>query len=137
MKIKRHAKRSILESSSSSDIAFLLIIYFIVIAGFNINRGFLLNLPERDTVRMMLKDDLLRFTLNASGDVYLEDAPVSLHDVENIITGAVSASPNLAVVLDIESEAPWQSVVSFVELAQKLKVESFSFREIALNGGET
>jgi biopolymer transport protein ExbD len=39
----------------------------------------------------------------------------------------VSQRPNLAVVLDIAPSAPWQNVVSFVELAQKLQVDSFSF----------
>jgi len=39
MKIKRQ-KNVFQDSSASSDIAFLLIIYFIVIAGFNVNKGF-------------------------------------------------------------------------------------------------
>jgi biopolymer transport protein ExbD len=40
----------------------------------------------------------------------------------------VSTNPNLAVQVFVSPAAPWQSVVSFVEMARKLAVDSFSFR---------
>ena len=49
--IKRPPRRNIEDSSSSgalNDLSFLLIIFFIVIAGFNVNKGFLLNLPSKE-----------------------------------------------------------------------------------------
>lgn len=127
MKIKRRKKFSASESSAASDVAFLLIIYFLVIAGFNINQGFLLSLPAKDSTRLILKDDLLRFEMDSRGSVlYLEDK-LDISDAEKIIHEAVSINPNLAVVLTIDPLAPWQSVVYFVEMAQKLNVDSFSF----------
>jgi biopolymer transport protein ExbD len=107
--------------------AFLLIIYFIVIAGFNVTTGFLMNLPEKDSERLLLKDELLRFELDGSGGLSYNQTPVSLEDAERRITSGLSAAPNLAVLLEISPAAPWQSVVSFVELAQRLRVDSFSF----------
>ncbi|ULQ58867.1 biopolymer transporter ExbD [Brucepastera parasyntrophica] len=127
MKIKRRKRLSFSETSASSDVAFLLIIYFLVIAGFNVNFGFLLTLPAKDSTRMILKDDLMRFDMDESGFISYEGGLLSLGDAETIIRSAVNRHPNLAVVLSIDSEAPWQEVVSFVELAQKLEVDSFSF----------
>jgi hypothetical protein len=46
---------------------------------------------------------------------------------ESEISSAVRAKPNLAVILTVSPNAPWQRVVSFVELAQRLAVENFSF----------
>jgi biopolymer transport protein ExbD len=115
------------ESSASSDIAFLLIIYFIVIAGFNVNRGFLMNLPARDSQRLILKDELLRFDMNAAGDLAFQGEPVEPAEAERTIRAASALRPNLAVVLSIDRGAPWQRVVSFVELAQNLEIQSFSF----------
>jgi biopolymer transport protein ExbD len=46
---------------------------------------------------------------------------------EQEIRSALGANPNLAVVLTVDPQTPWQRVVSFVELAQKLRVDSFSF----------
>ena len=115
------------ETSASSDVAFLLIIYFLVITGFNINQGFLLNLPAKNTTRLVLKDELLRLEMDRNGTLFHEGTELTLAEAERDIRLAVAEHPNLAVVLSIDSEAPWQHVVYFVELAQKLKVDSFSF----------
>ena len=127
MKIKKRKKGIFQETAASSDLAFLLIIYFLVIAGFNINQGFLMNLPAKDSVRLILKDDLMRFEMDGQGSIYYEDTPLNIAQAEHLIRNAVAGHPNLAVVLLIDSHAPWQQVVSFVELAQKLQVDSFSF----------
>ena len=127
MTIKRWKRPLFAESSASSDLAFLLIIYFLVIAGFNVNQGFLMNLPAKDTTRLILKDDLMRFEMNDRGGLQYEGMELNIAEAEREIRAAVSVHPNLAVVLLIDPYAPWQNVVSFVELAQKLQVDSFSF----------
>ena len=127
MKIKRRNRIAPSESSAASDVAFLLIIYFLVIAGFNINQGFLMNLPAKDSTRLILKDDLMRFEMDSSGAVFYNGEKFELSQTELEIGRAIAAHPNLAVVLSIDGKAPWQQVVYFVELAQKLKVDSFSF----------
>ena len=127
MKIKRRKKGIFAETCASSDLAFLLIIYFLVIAGFNVNAGFLMNLPARDSTRLILRDDLMRFEMNEFGAVIYRGTLLSIAEAESLIRDAVTGHPNLAVVLSIDSQAPWQQVVLFVELAQKLRVDSFSF----------
>jgi biopolymer transport protein ExbD len=125
--LARKKRKGFDESSASSDIAFLLIIYFIVIAGFNINKGFLMNLTAKDSTRLILKEDLLRFELDGFGHILYRGETLSAAEAEGTISSAVSANPNIAVLLTVSPYAPWQEVVSFVELAQKLSIDSFSF----------
>jgi biopolymer transport protein ExbD len=127
MQIKRHKKHSILESSSASDVAFLLIIYFIVIAGFNINKGFLINLPAKNSTRLILKEDLLRFEMDSGGRINFDNNAINIQTAQSLIAGAQKNNPNIAVLITIDRQAQWQSVVSFVELVQNMKVDSFSF----------
>jgi len=127
MKIKRLKKHSILESSSASDVAFLLIIYFIVIAGFNINKGFLINLPAKNSTRLILKEDLLRFEMDGGGRIIYKDDAINISSAQSLIAGAQKNNPNIAVLITIDRQARWQNVVSFVELVQDMKVDSFSF----------
>ena len=127
MKIKRKKRLGFTDSSASSDIAFLLIIYFIVIAGFNINKGFLINLPAKDSTRLILREDLIRFEIDNAGLILFYDELVGIHEAKNLIQSAQAANPDIAVLLTIDPQAHWQRVVSFVELAQDLHVESFSF----------
>ena len=127
MKLVRRKRRTYEDTAALSDLAFLLIIYFIVIAGFNINKGFLMNLPAKDSTRFVLKDDLLRFSLDGTGRLLHQGEAVDLSSAEADIRRLAVNHPNLAIVLTVHPEAPWQKVVSFVELAQKLQIESFSF----------
>ncbi|MDR2494485.1 MAG: biopolymer transporter ExbD [Spirochaetaceae bacterium] len=127
MKLNRRGKSLLPESSASSDIAFLLIIYFIVIAGFNINKGFLVNLPQKNSTRLILKEDLIRFELDERGALRYQGAEVSRARAEEEIRALIAGRPDRALVLSVAPLAPWQEVVSFVELAQRLNVEAFSF----------
>ncbi len=127
MKLKRRKKLGFADSSASSDIAFLLIIYFIVIAGFNINKGFLINLPNKDSTRLILKDDLLRFEMDSAGNLIHEEQTIGMKAAEKLIASVQAGNPNVAVMLSIDPQASWQDVVTFVEIAQDLKIDSFSF----------
>jgi len=127
MKIKRRNKLGFIETCAASDLAFLLIIYFLVIAGFNINKGFIVNLPAKDSTRMILKDDLLRFEMNSSGDVIYKEEILEIPQAKSIISTAQRENPDIAVIITIDSQAHWQNVVSFVEVAQNLKIDAFSF----------
>ncbi|MDR2865681.1 MAG: biopolymer transporter ExbD [Spirochaetaceae bacterium] len=115
-------------SAALSDLAFLLIIYFIVIAGFNVNKGFLMNLPAKDSTRFLLKEDILRYELDENGDILFRGEKTSSAQAEKDLSLAVTRRPNLAVLLEVSPKAPWQQVVSFVELAKKLRIDSFSFK---------
>ena len=130
MKLRRPNRQGFTDSSASSDVAFLLIIYFIVIAAFNINKGFLINLPAKDSTRMILKDDLIRFSLDDEGNIIYDEAIVDFGEAWKIISAAQEYNPNIAVILAIDPLALWQRVVTFVELAQDLKIDSFSFSMI-------
>lgn len=127
MKLKRKSKIGFIESAATNDIAFLLIIYFMVIAGFNINKGFLMNLPAKDSTRLILRDDLLRFNIDSEGNIISDEQTVDVQEAKELIAAAQNANPNLAVILTIDGQAPWQQVVSFVEIAQTQKIDSFSF----------
>jgi len=126
MKLKRR-KNLFQDSSASSDIAFLLIIYFIVIAGFNVNKGFLMNLPAKDSSRLILRDDLLRFEMDTVGNVVYEGDVIQISRAKSIIQAAQKDKPDIAVIITIDGQARWQNVVDFVELAQDMKIDSFSF----------
>jgi biopolymer transport protein ExbD len=127
MTIKKKRRLSFSESSAASDVAFLLIIYFIVIAGFNVNKGFLINLPAKDSTRLILREDLLRFELDEANNIIYNGDIIDIPAARRIIGAAQEANPNLAVMLSINSKTRWQQVVSFVEIAQNLRIDSFSF----------
>jgi len=76
---------------------------------------------------MILKEDLLRFSLDGDGHLNHDDEIINIHEAGNIIRTARTDNPGIAVILTIDPKAKWQRVVSFVELAQKHRIDAFSF----------
>lgn len=110
-----------------NDLSFLLIIYFLVIAGFNTNLGFLMNLPSREKPRIVQKEDLIRLVLNPDGDLYYRDEIITLPALEEVLIKNFKAHPNLTVALSIHPETEYQNFIKTIEIIRKQKVENFSF----------
>jgi len=127
MKFKRLKKKSFLETCAASDLAFLLIIYFLIIAGFSINTGFLFDLPSKDSSVLILDKNHINFELNSEGKIFFKNEEIGISRAGTLINTALNYNPNIAVTLSIDRYTRWQNVVSFVELAQNLNIDSFSF----------
>jgi len=117
-----------MDSGSLTDLAFLLIIYFIVIAGFNVNKGFLLNLPEKDKPRVVQSEDLMRLTLQADGSLLIHNETLSLAEVETEVQRQREEYPETTLLLLIEPDTPYQKMVNVIHMIRRLKVENFSFK---------
>lgn len=123
-----------IESGSLSDMAFLLIIYFIVIAGFNVNSGYLLRLPTMGSQRVVNTQELVKLRLDATGRLELNGKSVTVDAADRELKTAVASRPNLTVLLSIDPDCPWQSVVDVISSAQRNQVENFSFKAEARAG---
>ena len=129
--IKRFMKHAPDDSSSSgalNDLSFLLIIFFIVIAGFNVNKGFLLNLPVKDKPRIVKTDDLMKCRLTPDGSIFVDDKCLSLEELRTAVSGKKAEWPNMTFLLMISPETEYQHVVDIIYEIKQLKIENFSFR---------
>ncbi len=129
--IKRPPRRNIEDSSSSgalNDLSFLLIIFFIVIAGFNVNKGFLLNLPSKEKPIVVNTNDILKCELDQNGALFLDGQEIKLEALSKKISDKLKAQPNMTFLLTINPETHYQNVIDVVAAIRKLKVENFSFR---------
>ena len=129
--IKRFMKHAPDDSSSSgalNDLSFLLIIFFIVIAGFNVNKGFLLNLPVKDKPRIVKTDDLMKCRLTADGTILVDNKNLTVEELRTVISEKKAKWPNMTFLLLIDSETEYQHVVDIIYEIKQQKVENFSFR---------
>ena len=128
--IKRQ-RRGIDEAGSSgslNDLSFLLIVFFIVIAGFNVNKGFLLNLPEKEKPRVVNSQDLMTCNLGSDGTVSIKGEVVSMEILEGKIASMKQSFPNMTFLLLIDPDCPYQHVIDMIHSVRVCGVENFSFR---------
>ncbi|MBQ0040305.1 MAG: biopolymer transporter ExbD [Treponema sp.] len=115
-------------SGSLNDLSFLLIVFFIVIAGFNVNKGFLLNLPEKDKPRVVNTQDLMTCNLSAEGVLSVKGEAMSPKQLEEKIASMKQSFPNMTFLLLIDPECPYQHVIDAIHAVRLCGVENFSFR---------
>ncbi len=129
MKVRTHCRTGleIGESATLSDLAFLLIIFFIVIAVFNINKGFLLGLPRPGSTHIVPREELLRVELTASGELLSQGIPLSIEELIQKAESLRQDRPNMTFLLRIDPETPYQRVVDVVDLVRRLDIDNFSF----------
>lgn len=130
MKVGRERKKriDIADSGALSDLAFLLIIFFIVIAVFNVNEGFMLGIPRKDSTKILNTEDILRIELARDGSLINREEPISFDRLQDLISDRLSSRPNMTLLLSIPPDTPYQFVVDIVELVRSMRVDNFSFR---------
>ena len=129
--IRRFLKRKPRDPSDSgalNDLSFILIIFFIVIAGFNVNKGFLLNLPNRDRPRIVQTQDLMRVSIDSAGVLSEAGGIISLEELSSRIEAKIAESPSMTFLLTVDPETPYQQVINVIEKIRVSGVENFSFR---------
>lgn len=129
IRTRRRERRALGDSGALSDLAFLLIIFFIVIAVFNVNSGFLLGLPRRDSVTTVNVDDLLRVEVNAEGAFLVAGERLDRAELAAAVEERRELQPNMTLLAKIDPEAPYQALVTLVEIARTADVDNFSFSE--------
>lgn len=129
MKIKRKNKnsRGIGDSGALSDLAFLLIIFFIVIAVFNVNKGFILGLPRIDSARLVNVEEIIKVYLNENNKLFYEDKEITFDEMEDLVKENYILKPDMTFLLRVHPEARYQDFVNVVDRIRKLEVENFSF----------
>ncbi len=112
MLLKKRGRKDVeIEGSSMADIAFLLLIFFLVVTTIDVDTGIGLVLPPiPDDIEPppILERNMLRILVNAQGMVLLDDEPVSIAEVRQRVKDFVdnpTNDPNL-------SESPDDAIVS-------------------------
>lgn len=124
---KRRNGIDVADSGALSDLAFLLIVFFIVIAVFNVNSGFLLGLPQKGAVTPVFTDDLMRVTVTADDRFIVYEKEASLDEVRSLAEERRRLQPNMTLVVSMHPQSTYQSLVSLVETARVLDIDNFSF----------
>lgn len=115
-------------SGSLNDLSFLLIIFFIVIAGFNVNKGFLLNLPDREKARVVQTRELMKCFISETGAISMDGSEIDVPTLRDKSSKRLAEFPNMTFLLEVHPDAPYGSVISVIHEVRAMNIENFSFR---------
>lgn len=121
MNLKRRQKSNPeIPTGSMADIAFLLIVFFLVTTTMNQDKGIGMQLPPAGESKKIRKKNICNIWINESGQILinLEDQ-VSLDQLRANIEQRLSANDKLIVSLKASEETPYES---FINVLDKIKL---------------
>lgn len=117
MRIKRRRTlKAVIPTASMSDIAFLLIIFFMTVTVFRKAKGLPVQLPYAKTTERILKQrDLAYIWISKDGKVSVDDNIVSPKRVALIFRTKVSENPSLITSIKADKNVPYKYVHEVME----------------------
>jgi biopolymer transport protein ExbD len=127
MKFRRKSgAAAVVPTSSMADLAFLLLVFFMVTTVFAKDRGLKIVFPVAEaTERLPTKRNLANIWVNAGGNISIDDKIITTTMVAPMVSDKIGKNPKLTVILKIDRNAEYgipQRVMEELKRAQAYKV---------------
>lgn len=104
---KQKTREAEIPTSSLADIAFLLLIFFLVTTTIDVDKGIGLVLPAKGETKAVRSQNITNLLINAQGEVLLDDNPVDINLVKNVIQKKIAENPNLIVSVKTDQDTQY------------------------------
>ena len=128
VRVKRRRRLEQSEPAVLSDLAFILVIFFVLLAVFNVEMVLPLLIGESGVSTTGADVETVRVRITAEGAYRLQGEESDLGRVEQLLATRKGSAPELTLLALVNREAPYGAVVRLVDLARGLEVENFSFQ---------
>lgn len=126
-------------TASTADIAFLLIIFFMVGTTFRSGKGLKLTLPAAEaTERILKRRNVENVWVDKTGKLAINDNVMSLPTVTSVMSEAVIDNPDMVVLLQADRDVAYAYVTDVLEAlkdARALKVTFATAYRMTEDGG--
>lgn len=103
------------------DLSYVLLIIFIIMTTATV-QGISVNLPKASTSPSLAKPQTKAISITADGTIYLDTYPVSLTELESLLTQYKAVNPALPIVIKADSQIAYQYVVDVLDLLGRLEI---------------
>jgi biopolymer transport protein ExbD len=104
------------------DLAYVLLLIFIIMTTATV-QGITVNLPKASTAPSLSKPKTKAVTITQDGTIYLDAYPVTLQELESLLTQYKAVNPELPIVIKADALIQYQRVVDVLDLMARLEIE--------------
>ena len=129
MKIKRDKEKPEIPTASMADIAFLLIVFFMITSVFSVTRGLEFQLPRQDQVAESTPEEAVHIRIEPAGSdciFVVDDGQMALRDIAVYLQPKLARNPNKFVIIDTAPTAPYRCMVSVFDELKQANVKNIS-----------
>jgi biopolymer transport protein ExbD len=122
VKLRQRAYRNfIIPLSSMSDVAFLLLIFIMLVSLINYRREVKIAYPEAERARRTSVEKNLEIWVDREGGIYLDGVPAELGAVENAVHEIYRVSPDTRIHIISDRDTPFEMVNQVLSVLQILQ----------------
>ena len=119
LKVKKKARDVEIPSSSMADIAFLLLVFFLLITTIDVQKGLDNALPPDDEITKIPKENITNILIREDGNVLLANEPTEIEDIRGIVEEKIAANPLMIISLKTQKRTKY---IYFVKVLDQLKL---------------
>ena len=103
------------------DLAYVLLVIFIIMTTASV-QGITVNLPKASDTPAIAKPKTKAVSITSDGTIYLDTFPVTLAELERLLTQYKAADPDLPVIVKADSTIQYQKVVDVLDIVGRLEI---------------
>jgi|TARA_B100000470_G_scaffold205264_1_gene179827 biopolymer transport protein ExbD len=126
---ERKARAGTIPDGGMADIAFLLLIFFLVTTTIDMDKGIGIILPAEGQELEINKKNILNCLISASGAVLLGGEPVELKDLSRKVQEEIRANDKLIVSVKAHEKAQYDVYVAVLDQLKLAKATRISIAE--------
>ena len=127
MKLNRRRKDFFIPLFSMSDVAFLLLIFIMLVSLINYRKEVKIQYPEAETAQRVSVEKNLEIWVDREGGLHVNGNPGSLANVERSIVDSYRSAPDTRVHIIADRDTPFENVNQVIDILQILQHRVVSF----------
>jgi biopolymer transport protein ExbD len=125
MKIKRRQVDAEIPTASMADVAFLLIIFFLVASFYSVTRGIQFSLPKHDEAALTAEPEAaVLIEIASTGTLTVDNRPLALDGLSGYLAPKLERNPEKSVILQTSLDAPYQAMTDVFDELRKVGVQN-------------
>ena len=126
---ERKARAGVIPDGGMADIAFLLLIFFLVTTTIDMDKGIGIILPAEGQELEINKKNILNCLISASGAVLLGGEPVEIKDLSRKVKEEIRANDKLIVSVKAHEKAQYDVYIAVLDQLKLAKATRISIAE--------
>ncbi len=127
-KRKIAASRIEIPTSSMADIAFLLLVFFLVCTVIDLDKGLKLVLPGEEPVTVS-PEKIIHLLINSENEILIDGDRINITDVDVTIKEKMRATEDLIVSLKPSRKATYQSFITVLDQLKSIDARRISIAD--------
>ena len=116
MATKRRFKGSEIPTSSMADIAFLLLVFFLVTTTIDTDKGLGIILPPPGEIEIEIrKENILNCLINSQGKVLLDDEPATVNQIHSVVGQKLRENDKLIISVKAHPKTAYSDYVRVID----------------------